>query len=177
MLALVGVVMCLEAVGIVDPGPAPPPRRAAAEKAVERPAAWRVSKRVNPMTDQVDVYASAAAGAPVADLMGRLHVPELGIQCQDNRTMMWLDTGNILTSRAPVRMRIGSGEAERVTVAPTTESSAVEIRGAISHAKRMIGETHVLFEVVLVETSAQTTGFELRGFDEAIDEIREACGW
>lgn len=139
---------------------------------------WKVDEVRDADGNPVEVRLSTAAQAPLVE--GGTP-PTFNILCRQGNTMMWLEAGIAGSGdTTAVRFAFG-GEAEpaTLTLANTANGLAMGIwGGAESALLPMLKQTAMTASFVPKEAEEMTRiGFDLTGFETAIDVIRLQCGW
>lgn len=146
---------------------------------------WRVRSEISRVTDKTDVYVSVDSDQDVPSRFGGTGTPAtLLIRCQDNTTSftVWFG-GQFMASSGGfdrVTYRIDDRPAvdDRWEESTNNEHMGLWTGGrSIPLAKSLFGAQNFLLVATPFSESSITLDFKVGGLEEAIQPLREACGW
>lgn len=144
---------------------------------------WRVQTNVDPMTDAKIVVAVLEGDGPPALLSGN---PTLTVRCMDNETDVLYDFHDGLTSEWNGSELVGTGqfrydqqEPKEVSLSNSKGISTTYFsRKPLSDAKDfMAHKTLLVGYVAALGGKTEYVTYDLTGATEALQPIRDACGW
>lgn len=154
------------------------------EPIVEGEHAWSVRSETSEMTDDTNVYMAVRSEDPPQCRFGNQDAVMLMIRCLENRTSIFFHTGCHMTDSSysnygDVDIRLDDDPAETVSMNSTTTNDALIVSSgrAIKLAKKMFGKKRLLARMMPYGESPMTTRFDISGTEEAIEPLRETCGW
>ena len=135
---------------------------------------WIVSKDINPVDDSqtVTLILKADSGS---NKWGRKVA--MVMRCSQNTTDMYINWGEYLGREARVLTRVGSNKAITENWSLSTDSKASFKRKPIPMIKQMLGQSKFVAQITPYNESPVTAVFDISGLDNAIDPLRETCGW
>ena len=136
---------------------------------------WEVEVETNPVDDSKTVTAYLAADSG----KNRWNRPVVAIaRCQSNSTDFFISWGDYLAGDgADVLTRIGSNPATTEEWSLSTNKKATFKEKPITFLKKMAKEDKLVTQVTPFNQSPVTAIFDIRGLDEALKPLREACNW
>ncbi len=146
---------------------------------------WVVSVETSAMTDETNVYLRLESEQPVYCSWSSGNPVTLLLRCRENTTSAIFSTGCHMTSSrynnyGDVTYRLDD-EAPRVKgfTESTNNRSLGLWRGgqAIPFIREMLDNEQLLVRMMPYGESAFEVSFNISGLDEAIQPLRDACGW
>ena len=139
---------------------------------------WRVREEHSPIDDRRNVYLTLDAEIPIANSLGQSVTPTLWIRCSENATNVFIDFGVYLGIDETVLMtRLDAEEAQWTKWNISTNHQAVFSPEYVATAREFMHHSKLLVQVTPYGENAVMTSFDLRGIDEAIKPLQEACSW
>ncbi|WP_223639262.1 type VI secretion system-associated protein TagO [Rhodobacter sp. TJ_12] len=153
--------------------------------AEETQSAWTVRVETSDFTDTTSVYMQTVSQEDVNCGRLRTSAPAtLFIRCHEDTTSIFIATNCHLASGfsgyGSVDLRIDDLPATKVRMDASTNNSALGLWSgarAIPMIKKMLGHKTMLVRFTPFNESATTASFDIRGIDDAIPKVREACHW
>ncbi|MBY5946837.1 type VI secretion protein [Photobacterium rosenbergii] len=135
---------------------------------------WYVSKDINPVDDSqtVTLFLKADSGS---NKWGRKVA--MVMRCSQNTTDMYINWGEYLGREARVLTRVGSNKAITENWSLSTDSKASFKRKPIPMIKQMLGQSKFVAQITPYNESPVTAVFDISGLNNAIEPLRETCGW
>lgn len=101
------------------------------------------------------------------------------LRCKSNKTEAYINWQDYLGSDAYVTTRIGDQDARNRKWSLSTDSQATFYPGGgdISFIKRLMDSDRLVAQVTPYNESPVTAVFDIRGLEEEIEPLREACNW
>lgn len=145
---------------------------------VEDSGKWRVSTKTSPIDDSKNVYLRLIAEKPVSGKYGRESQPTLLIRCKENKTNLFIPFGFFLGSDSTrVTTRLDKEKARTSTWSISTDHEAIFAPRDISFTKKLMQHDRLLVQLTPYGESPVMTEFDVRGLENAVKPLREACNW
>lgn len=146
---------------------------------------WTVQKKTSALTDESSVYLSVPSNEVVDCGWNRGQEITLALRCMENKTALFFDTGCHMTSSdytdyGDVTLRIDDTPAKTVGMEASTNNRALGLWSggrSIPVIKQMIGAERLIVRMTPFSESPFTATFDIRGLEQEIGPLREACSW
>lgn len=145
---------------------------------------WSVRTDVSPLDDSKSVYLSVTSMSPIMGRYGRLETGTLYIRCFENTTSLFtLWGGHFMSDNrggGRVDYRIDDNPAAHVSMQESSDNEALGLwNGGVSipFIKRLFGGEKIFMRASPFNESPVEMTFNISGLEEAIEPLREACGW
>lgn len=146
---------------------------------------WEVRIETSAMTDDTDVYLTVESEDPVYCSWSRGERVTLMLRCQENTTSVIFITGCHMTSSryndyGDVTYRLDNEEPLVRGFEESTNNRALGLwRGAqaIPFIRAMLDNQRLLARMTPYSDNPIEMEFDISGLDEAIEPLRESCGW
>lgn len=138
---------------------------------------WIKSERVSPIDDSPTVVL-ALESPDKAGSGFRAERPILIVRCQENRTSLYIDWGAFITTgKTRIVTRIDKEKAKTETWSVSSDNTATFSPTPIPLIKDLLGKSSLIVQVTPFSDNTYTVNFDIKGLDNAITPVREACGW
>lgn len=144
---------------------------------------WRVQEDISEMDDSRSVHLILESENEVEDWLSRRHRAKLIVRCVENKTRVLINTGVQANpelgnyNKAHARIRLDDQSAQTVNLSESTTGEALFFPGSTKYARSFQGHERLRFEFTPFQTNSQLLEFDLRGYDEVLPRVQEACGW
>jgi type VI secretion system protein VasI len=153
-----------------EPAPPSPP-----------PSAWLVSNDVSEFDDTKSVYLTVSSEDMVPNRYGGYERPTFTLRCMEGTTAAVVDWSLYLgIGDTRIEYRLDDAPVQTRTWNISNNSEAVGLwRGgtSIPFIRSLEGKERILFRVVPYGENAVTATFDIRGLDQHLDQLRQACNW
>jgi len=150
---------------------------------IEGEGKWSVTTEISKIDDSKNVFLSlksdAATACPYDD---KTHI--IWVACRENTTSLWIDFGGCFMSdnsgKGKVTYRLDKDKAAKVSMSESNDNSALGLwrgRSSIPFVRGMLGKSSLLIRAQPFSDSTVTAEYDIRGLNEAIKPLMEACGW
>ena len=155
---------------------------------VDRPAVtteisgrWSVSTKTSPIDDSTNVYMYVDADELIRDRYGNATRPSLWVRCAENTTSLFINWG-VYLGLDETWMTHRIDDAKAVTSewsVSTTNESVGRWRGgsSIPFIKGLFDRRTLLAQITPYGESPVIVTFNVSGLEEAVQPLRDACGW
>jgi type VI secretion system protein VasI len=139
---------------------------------------WRTSTETSPIDDSRNVYLRLDAEESIPSMLGTVR-PTLYIRCKENRTELYISWGVYLgLDTTTLLTRLDSEKAKSATWHLSTDNEATFYPGSpISFIRNLLQHNTLLVQVTPYGESPVMVTFDLRGLEEAVKPLQEACNW
>lgn len=138
---------------------------------------WTIETDLSPIDDSKRVFLNLYANERV----GRNFMsskPILFIRCENNKTELFIDWGGFVKmKRAEMTIRIDKEPAVTTSWSMSTDGQASFAPKPIALIKDMEYKDNLLVRIIPYAENPYTVNFDIKGLDNAIAPVREACGW
>ena len=134
---------------------------------------WRTSLEINPIDDSRTATATLRASTGGGALR---NAPSLVVRCKSGQLDIYVNWDNYLGSEAYVTFRMGKAPAQRSFWSLSTDSKATFARKPLDYLRKMNGVNQVVAQVTPYNESPVTAIFDMEGYSEASETIRNTCG-
>jgi type VI secretion system protein VasI len=140
---------------------------------------WNVEVEVSPIDDSRNVFLTVESESAIRNSIGRPVKPVLFIRCKENTTEVFIAWGVYLgLDSTRVLERLDKQDATTTAWNNSTDNKAVFRRGnKIDYVKTLMEHDKVLYQVTPYNESPVMASFDLRGLSEAVEPLRDSCGW
>lgn len=145
---------------------------------------WSVRTDVSPLDDSKSVYLTVTSTSPIMGRYGRLETGTLFIRCFENTTSLFTVWGGHFMSDnrggGRVDYRIDDNSAAHVSMQESSDNEALGLwngGASIPFIKRLFGGETIFMRASPFNESPVEMTFNISGLEEAIEPLREACGW
>ena len=161
------------------------PEPAIPQPSEESTGGWEVSISESEFDDSPTVALALEADQPIQGWL-RQATPSLIVRCKEGRTEAYINVGMQPASAyrqtrelntAVIRVRFDEGKTRGLIVDESNSNKAVFFRKPKSEIRKMLSSERMTFGFTPYNSSPVSTRFELAGLPEAIEPLREACGW
>lgn len=136
---------------------------------------WNVEIETNPIDDSRTVTLLLKADSGQSTWGKPIY---LVVRCMRNKTEMFISWQDYLTDEATVLTRIGSKDAQTSDWNVSTDQEATFYPGnTTTFLKNMMAADKLVAQVTPYNESPTTAIFETGGMENAIQPLRETCGW
>jgi len=146
--------------------------------------AWRVTEDVSLIDDSRTVFLRLTSEDSHPGRFGGREKSYLAIACRENTTSLWMTfADNFMSSNAgsgSVTYRIDDEEARSQGFRESNDNSALGLWNgstAIPFVKRLIGNERLVVRATPFSESSVTATYDIRGLENAIVPLRQACNW
>jgi hypothetical protein len=145
---------------------------------VDTPGNWSFQKKIDPMTDRIDVSLVTVADQPIDD---SLDFPALGVGCRGEAFQIFLVVGRRVSMEVqsiPVRVRWDSETPIRENWTSYGKALAIATSRdeARNFVKRLLGAERLVVEIPLRYKGPRMATFAVGGFREAMSQLaNEGC--
>jgi type VI secretion system protein VasI len=145
--------------------------------------AWETIQERDALSNQPLVVTSVSATAPFEDRYGRQRMPTLHIRCKEGWTSLFIHMDGMFLSdhgqHGLVRYRIGNGRPDAYPFSATTNNEALILSSwpAVAMIKALFGHDQWVVQVLPNGESPETVTFPIRGIEQAVKPVRQACRW
>jgi len=137
---------------------------------------WTVSKTKDSLTDNPTVILSLDAEDGYFGQYRKK--PSMLLRCKDNKTELYISWDNYLGRKALVTSRIGTEKAQRKEWLLSTDSKATFYPSTpILFIRKMTKTEKIIFEITPYNEAPVRAIFDVRGLEEKIKPLTEACNW
>lgn len=146
-------------------------------------AAWQTHKSTSPIDDSTTVVIIQEAKATYTNRYGHPGRANLQILCERNTTALALVLPELYTSDigglGNVTFRADRDPAFSVQMIASNDRTSLMIPSglAIRSIKKIIGGETLFAQTLTVSEPAVEVTFDLAGLEDALQPVREACGW
>lgn len=139
---------------------------------------WRVSTETSPIDDSKNVYLSLDAENSIPSMLGTVQ-PTLYLRCKENKTELYISWGVYLgLETTTVLTRLDSEKAKTAIWHLSTDNEATFYPGSpISFIRTLMRHDTLLAQVTPYGESPVMVTFDLRGLEDAVKPLQEACNW
>ncbi|MBL3562230.1 type VI secretion system-associated protein TagO [Rhodovulum sulfidophilum] len=144
---------------------------------------WRVISETSQIDDSTNVYLSLASDDNT-NCRYDTEVHRLHIACRENTTSLWVTFGGCFMSsiqgKGRITYRLDQEPAAKASFRESNDNMALGLWSggqAIPFVKRMLGHEKLLIRATPFSDSRVTGEYDIRGIEEAIKPLREACNW
>lgn len=145
---------------------------------------WSVRTDVSPLDDSKSVYLSVTSTSPIMGRYGRFVYGSLNIRCFEHTTSVYTIWGGHFMSDyrggGRVHYRIDDNPAAFATMRESSNNEALGVWtevGSLRFIQRMFGGNSIYMRASPYNESPVEMTFNITGLEEAIEPLREACGW
>lgn len=147
------------------------------KKADNNTGKWVIETDLSPIDDSqrvfLNLYANERVGRNFASSK-----PILFIRCENNKTELFIDWGGFVKMRrAEITTRTDKEPAVTVNWSMSTDGQASFAPKPITLIKELAHKDSLLAQIIPYAESPYTVTFDIKGLDNAIAPVREACGW
>jgi type VI secretion system protein VasI len=135
---------------------------------------WKVIKKKDSMddSDMVLIYARSEE-----EIYPTRRNASLNIRCLKNTTDLYVDWEDYLADNNKVYTRIGRDKAKAERWSHSADSKSLFRRKPISFIKKLMKAEKVIFRTQPYNSGDLTVTFDIKGLENAIKPLREACHW
>lgn len=138
---------------------------------------WVKSERISPIDDSPTVVLSLDSPDEVRSrlLSGR---PTLVVRCKENKTEAYINWRTFITTgTTEITFRADKEKAKKETWLVSSNNKATFSPMPIPLIKDLLGKSSLIVQVTPFSDNTYTVNFDIKGLDNAITPVREACGW
>ncbi|WP_323766546.1 type VI secretion system-associated protein TagO [Antarctobacter sp.] len=148
------------------------------------PGKWQVSKSVSKFDDTATVVLSLPAENTLYDRFGQTKSAALFLRCKENTTVLYVNAGGFFLSdiqgRDRVDMRVDTQKPFAKSMNVSTDNTALGLwNGGVSIPviKQLLGGETLFLRLTPHSESPLEIEFDIRGLEEAVRPLRDACHW
>jgi len=155
---------------------------AAPEPLAEFTGAWNIELDKNALTDRTDVFIGINANETIQCGYESTR-PTLYLRCTDNTTAALLVTSCFMADiqgYGKVRYRVDDGPMHSRNFIERTDNMALGLWSfgrSTPFIKQLMGGQKLIMEYTPFNDIPKQSTFDIRGVDDALIPLREACGW
>jgi type VI secretion system protein VasI len=141
--------------------------------------AWRAQTEKSPVDDSTNVYLSLQSNDTIPGQFGGTVQPELYVRCKEHKTEIYVAWEVYLgIDSTDVLHRLDDRPARTLDWGISTDHKATFYPGNdTAFARELIKYERLLLRVTPYGESPVTATFTLSGLENAIEDLRDACGW
>ncbi|MBT53629.1 MAG: hypothetical protein CMF72_09565 [Mameliella sp.] len=166
---------------LATPTPTPTPTP---EPVQVDPGKWQVSKSVSNFDDTATVVLSLSAENALYDRFGQTKSAALFLRCKENTTVFYVNAGGFFLSdiqgRDRVDMRVDTQKPFVKSMKVSTDNTALGLwngGASIPVIKQLLGGETLFLRLTPHSESPLEMEFDIRGLEEALRPLRDACHW
>jgi hypothetical protein len=161
------------------PKPATPTRPVPTPTPAPATGRWEVSEDASSFDDSKRVILTLLAENEIQGPIGS-YLPALLLRCQEGVTEAFIDLGmqadvEGISDTATVRLRFDDGDAQTLQAEKSTSGMSLFLEPAKELIESMLTADQLAFQFTPFSANPAEMTFDLRGLDEAIGPLREAC--
>jgi hypothetical protein len=161
------------------PKPATPTRPVPTPTPAPATGRWEVSEDASSFDDSKRVILTLLAENEIQGPIGS-YLPALLLRCQEGVTEAFIDLGmqadvEGISDTATVRMRFDAEEAFTAQASKSTDGEALFLPAPETFVDTLLNYDQLAFQFTPFSANPAEMTFDLRGLDEAIGPLREAC--
>ncbi len=142
---------------------------------------WVVHESSSQMDDSKTVVLRLDAENTISGWLKK-NKANLFIRCKENRTEVYIHTGMAANPEYgvdahTVRIRLDKLRAFTERWSESTDNEALFAKTPISLAKKLAHARTMLFEFTPFNANPATSRFDVRGLDQHLNRVAQACGW
>lgn len=138
---------------------------------------WVISNEISPVDDSQVVTLALFSNGLVRSRFSEDRVMMV-IRCGSNRTDAFFNYDTYLGSdSASVTYRIDKEKAISTRWDMSTNSKGAFVRKPIQFIKSLFGKDSIYVSITPYSSNSLSTTFDIRGLEESIEPLKEACGW
>ena len=142
---------------------------------------WVVHESSSQMDDSKTVVLRLDAENTISGWLKK-NKANLLIRCKENKTEVYIHTGMAAnpehgTDAHTVRIRLDKLRAFTERWSESTNNEALFAKTPISLAKKLAHARTMLFEFTPFNANPATSRFDVRGLDQHLNRVAQACGW
>lgn len=145
---------------------------------------WLLLQDISQLDDTKTVSLHLASDNTISGQFGSPGTASIYLRCLENTTSVFLIMNDMFLSDiqgfGTVDFRIDDKKADKLRMLSSTDNKALGLwsgGSAIPFAKRLIAGSKVVFRVTPFNQSPVEVTFDLKGLDEAIKPLQQACNW
>lgn len=145
---------------------------------------WRLVEMQSKLDDSISYILIAISDEKVDKTEGLGGYGTIGIACSKNTTRILFQVGSQYLSDTGnynrVSYRLDKEKSDTISMDVSEDGDALGLwSGAVSIPliKKMFGHEKMVVEITPYRETAVTMEFTIKGLEEAIKPLREACGW
>lgn len=140
---------------------------------------WEIETEINPMDDSKSIYITNKSLTTVQGSL-RTTTPTMIIRCMDNKTDLFVSYQQSIAfdiDGVSGKVRLDNEQPKTFNFSRSRDFRAVFFPKPVPFLKDAIGHEKMLVQVDLLSAVGQVAEFDIRGLEEALKPLREACHW
>ncbi|MCB2130321.1 MAG: hypothetical protein KDE03_14935 [Rhodobacteraceae bacterium] len=145
---------------------------------------WEKSVEISQLTDDKNVFLVLVSENDISARFGSPGPATIMLRCSENTTAaFFLFNGHFMSDiqgYGRVEYRIDDKKMRTVNTSASTDHEALGLWSgakAIPFIKELLEGSQLVVRATPHSESAVTATFDIRGIDNAVEELRETCGW
>ena len=139
---------------------------------------WEGHTEQSPIDDSKNVYIALSANSSIVGRFGKNPTPVLHLRCKEKETEAYINFDTFLGSDSvQVTSRLDRDKAQTISWGISTDHNSAFAPRPIQFIKSLIKKESLLVQLTPYGENTVMTSFDVRGLDESIKPIQEACSW
>lgn len=143
---------------------------------------WRVTSRDSKFSDTPDVYVTLPADDTVNDLLAGEVRPVLWLACTDGKMTGYINFGfTIGGGKKQIEYRIDGSAPQTASLETSSDFQALgnfkNPDQLTETLKLWFGSREFVIRTVSISNEPMVATFDLTGIEEAVEPLRQSCGW
>lgn len=138
---------------------------------------WNKKESISPIDDSDTITLSLDSLNKIGSGF-RSAKPTLVIRCQENKTNAYINWRSFISvTNTKITTRVDKEQAKTQSWEISSNNRATLAPKSIPFIKEMLGKDSLVVRVTPFNDNSYTVKFDIKGLDNAIMPVREACGW